>query len=57
MPTTPIEGGLTEGDEQPEEGSEPFDDVFKDSRENDKTNNSNTQSDDDDFEPIDNSIH
>ncbi len=57
-PTTPIEGGLTEGDEQsPDESSEPFDDVFKDSRTTGNNEGTSTQDDDDDFEPIDNSVY
>lgn len=56
-PTTPIEGGITEGDENPDDVSEPFDDVFKDSREQGSGNDTTPADDNDDFEPIDNSVY
>ncbi len=57
-PTTPIEGGITEGDENPDDvSSEPFDDVFKDSREQGSGNDTTPADDNDDFEPIDNSVY
>ncbi len=58
-PTTPIEGGIIDDPENQEPSeSEPFDDAFKNFRDDDTEQTpATTKNDDDDFEPIDNSVY